>query len=97
MPSTKDYYVYIMSSKNRVLYIGVTNDLERRVFEHKSKTGGGFTSKYNVTRLVWFQSTPSIDDAIAFEKKLKGKSRAKKIALVESTNPKWEDLAADWY
>ena len=94
MPTTNTYYVYIMSNPRRtVLYIGVTNNLERRVAEHKSRTLKGFTSTYNVTDLVYFEDCSTVDDAIAREKQLKGWTRAKKNALVERINPKWIDLA----
>ncbi|MCL5105738.1 MAG: GIY-YIG nuclease family protein [Armatimonadetes bacterium] len=88
----KYYYVYILSSRSRTLYIGVTNDLTRRVLEHKSKQIPGFTAKYNIDRLVYFEEHPSINDAIAREKQLKGWLRKRKVALIESTNPTWEDL-----
>ena len=92
-----DYYVYILASKSRVLYIGVTNDLERRLFEHRQKLIPGFTSKYNVTHLVYFESSGNIRDAIAREKQLKGWRREKKIALIESLNPTWQELSATWH
>jgi len=81
-----------MASERRTLYIGVTNDLERRVAEHKSKLLPGFTSKYNVTRLVYFEEFSDIRDAIIREKVLKGWTRKKKIELIEALNPKWIDL-----
>ena len=93
----KSYYVYIMASKSRTLYIGVTGNLERRVFEHKSKLVEGFTRKYNVTELVYYEETNDVQNAIAREKQLKGWLRAKKIALIESLNPEWKDLSLDWY
>ena len=88
------YYVYIMTNKlNSVLYIGVTNDLTRRVYEHKSKVEpNSFTAKYNADKLVYFESTNSIESAIAREKQLKGGSRKKKIDLINSVNPDWNDL-----
>jgi putative endonuclease len=89
------YDVYIMASRNGVLYIGITSDLVARVRQHKLKVLPGFTAKYNATRLVWHESFVSRNDAIACEKRLKGWRREKKIALIESKNPKWEDLAAD--
>jgi putative endonuclease len=88
------YYVYIMSNKSRTLYTGVTNSLEHRVAQHKARTVSGFTAKYNVTQLVYFDEFTNVNDAIAAEKKIKGWTRAKKIALVESKNPLWDDLAA---
>jgi putative endonuclease len=95
---TKNYYVYIMTNKyNTVLYTGVTNDLNRRVWEHKGKMIAGFTSWYNVTKLVYCEQFTDIRDAIAREKQIKGWLRAKKIALIESLNPKWEDLSEGWY
>ncbi len=90
----KAYYVYILTNKyNKVLYIGVTNDLQRRVYEHKRGTIEGFTKKYNLTKLVYFEEFTNINDAIAAEKKLKGWLRLKKIALIESKNPDWKDLS----
>jgi putative endonuclease len=91
-----EYYVYIVASRSRVLYVGMTNDLERRVFDHKAKRMPGFTARYNVTRLVYYQSFPSPWQAIEAEKKIKGWTRAKKIALIESMNKEWRDLAEDW-
>ena len=95
-PIGRAYYVYILSNQSKTLYIGVTNDLERRVREHKGKSIKGFTRQYNVTQLVQYDEFPTPSQAIEREKKLKGWSRAKKIALVESNNPRWEDWAADW-
>ena len=86
-----------MASKSRRLYIGVTNNLERRVFEHKSKLVEGFTTKYNINRLVYFAETGDVMAAIEREKQLKGWLRAKKIVLIESENPMWEDLSWDWF
>jgi putative endonuclease len=91
------YFVYIMSSGSGTLYIGVTNNLRRRVDEHKSKLVPGFTAKYNIDRLVYFEMFRDIRTAIAREKQLKGWVRRKKIALIETQNQKWEDLAKDWY
>ena len=82
-----------MSNKDdNVLYIGVTNDLIRRVYEHKNKLIAGFTKKYNVTKLVYFEEFSEVEDAINREKQLKGGSRQKKIELIESVNNKWRDL-----
>ena len=92
----KTYHVYIMSNQSRTLYTGVTNDIVRRVYEHKHKLVPGFTSKYNITRLVYFEETNDIQVALAREKQLKGWVRQKKIALIESANPKWMDLSAAW-
>ncbi len=88
-----NYYVYILTTKNNhVMYIGVTNDLKRRVNEHKSKLIDGFTKKYNVDKLVYFEKTTGAMAAIKREKQLKGWSRSKKDALVSSMNPDWKDL-----
>jgi putative endonuclease len=92
----RDYYVYILASKSGVLYIGVTNDLGRRIFEHRQKLIPGFTGKYNVARLVYFESFGDVRDAIAREKQLKGWRRSKKVALIESSNPTWRDLSEEW-
>jgi putative endonuclease len=86
-----------MSNWSKTLYIGVTNDLERRVFEHKQKLVPGFTTKYKITTLVYFEDTGRIEDAIAREKQIKGWLRAKKITLIEALNPEWEDLSDGWY
>ena len=87
------YYVYILTNKtDKVMYIGVTNDIIRRVYEHRNHMIDGFTAKYNVTKLVYVESAPDVRDAIQREKQLKGWTRAKKNALVETENPKWEDL-----
>ncbi|MDO8636502.1 MAG: GIY-YIG nuclease family protein [Dehalococcoidia bacterium] len=91
------YYVYIMSNVSRTLYIGVTNDLERRVYEHKQKLTEGFTKKYNVTMLVYFEETNDVNAAIDREKELKGWRRKRKIALIESMNPEWKDLSSGWF
>ncbi len=93
----KQYYVYIMASFNQVLYIGVTNDLQRRVYQHKNKTNPqSFTARYNVTRLVYFETFSDIRAAIAREKQLKAWRREKKIALFTVENPRWQDLSLDW-
>jgi len=89
----KQYYVYIMTNKsNTVLYTGVTNDLIRRVFEHKNKLVEGFTKKYNVDKLVFCEVYEDINSAIAREKQIKGGSRKKKIQLIENINKSWNDL-----
>jgi len=93
----KQAYVYMLASTSRTLYTGVTSDLQRRIWQHKTHVHDGFTKRYNVTKLVWFAEFARIDDAIAFEKGLKGKSRAKKIALIEESNPRWNDLAWNWF
>jgi putative endonuclease len=93
----RGYYVYIMTNRSRTLYTGMTNDLKRRVYEHKRKLVPGFTSKYNITQLVYFEETADVKAAIAREKPIKGWLRVKKIALIESANPEWRDLSGDWY
>lgn len=93
----KTYYVYIMSSRYRAIYTDVTNDLMRRVNEHRHKLVDGFTKRYNMTRLVYFESFTHVRDAIAREKQIKAWSREKRIALIRSTNPEWNDLAKDWF
>ena len=93
----RTYYVYLLASKSRRLYIGVTNNLERRLYEHKSKLVEGFTKRYNIDRLVYFEQTVDVLSAIAREKQIKSWSRSKKITLIESVNPAWEDLSAEWY
>ena len=92
----RQFYVYIMTNRSRTLYTGVTNDLERRVYEHKHELVPGFTQKYNITLLVYYEATPDIRSAIAREKQIKGWLRSKKIALIESVNPEWQDLSAEW-
>jgi putative endonuclease len=88
--------VYILASKSRVLYVGMTNDLRRRMFEHRA-AASGFTSRYRVNRLVYFEVTENPAAAIAREKELKGWRRTKKRALIEATNPSWDDLARRWF
>ncbi|KUO72760.1 MAG: endonuclease [Clostridia bacterium BRH_c25] len=88
------YYVYILTNwTNKVLYTGVTNDLERRLYEHNNKLVKGFTEKYNVNKLVYFDSTTDVKAAIAKEKQIKGWTRKKKDDLIESINPQWLDLS----
>ena len=87
------YYVYILTNvNNRILYTGVTNNLSRRVYEHKNKLIEGFTSKYNLHKLVFFDMTDDIKAAIAYEKRLKGWTHKKKVDLIESKNPNWLEL-----
>jgi len=88
------YYVYILTNqRNTVLYTGVTSDLEKRIYEHKSKLIAGFTKKYNVNKLVYYEIFEIIDEAIKREKQIKAATRKKKIKLIENTNPGWNDLA----
>ena len=93
----KTYYVYLITNwNNKVMYIGVTNDLKRRIFEHKNKLVEGFTKKYNVYKLVYFEVTKDITAAISREKEIKKWRREKKNQLVNSMNPGWEDLSSNW-
>ena len=90
---SRNYFVYMLASKsNGTLYVGVTNDLVRRVFEHRSGEVEGFTKRYSVRHLVWFDETADVTAAIAFEKKLKRWPRAYKIKMIEERNPQWRDL-----
>jgi len=91
------YFVYILASKkNGVLYIGVTNDIERRIKEHKNKIVKGFTSRYNVDQLVYLEKYNEINEAIKREKRLKKWNRQWKIDLIEKDNPEWNDISSDW-
>ena len=91
------YFVYILTSRNnKVMYIGVTNCLERRLYEHKNELVDGFTKTYHVHKLVYYEETSDVNAAIAREKQLKGWRREKKSALVETMNPLWKDLSEDW-
>ena len=92
----KQYYVYIMANPWRTLYVGVTDNLERRVHEHKNKLIEGSTKRYGITNLVYYEVTNEIITAIQREKQLKGWMRNRKVALVESVNPIWKDLSEDW-
>jgi putative endonuclease len=92
---TRTYYVYIAASNSRVLYIGVTSDLIKRVHQHKEGVVDGFTKSYRADRLVYFEKTSDVHVAITREKQLKGWRREKKVALVEAMNPKWNDLYLD--
>ncbi len=89
----KQYYVYIMTNKSRTLYTGVTNDLIRRVYEHKHQLIPGFCSKYQISQLVYFEVTQDVFAALNREKQIKGWLRSKKIQLIESVNPDWQDLS----
>ena len=92
----KHYYVYILTNHSQTLYTGVTNDLQRRMYEHKHYLVEGFTSKYHITRLAYFEETSDVYAAIEREKQIKSWVRAKKMALIESINPEWRDLSDDW-
>ncbi|MEW5842042.1 MAG: GIY-YIG nuclease family protein [Bacteroidota bacterium] len=91
---SENHYLYIMSSKAKVLYVGMTNNLARRVYEHKNKINIGFTAKYNVNSLVYFEETGNEISARKREKQIKGWLRKKKINLIETTNPNWDDLSS---
>jgi putative endonuclease len=86
-----------MTNRSRTLYVGFTNNLERRVYEHKHKSIEGFTKKYNITRLVYYEQTNEVRAAIAREKQIKGWLRSKKVSLIESINPNWLDLSDEWF
>ena len=90
------YFVYIMTNRSGTLYIGVTSDLEKRVFEHKNKVVAGFTANYKIDRLVYFETTSDVLSAIGREKQLKGWLRARKVSLIKSINPCMEDLSRRW-
>ncbi|MBK9097230.1 MAG: GIY-YIG nuclease family protein [bacterium] len=92
----KNYYVYIITNNSKTLYIGVTDDLMRRVYEHKNKLIDGFTKKYNLTKLVYFETFNRIEDAIRREKQLKNWHRQWKVNLIESVNKDWEDLSMEF-
>jgi putative endonuclease len=94
----KDYrfWVYILGSRSGTLYVGMTNDLERRLFDHRAGIYPGFASRYGLTRLLYFEETTDVFEAITREKQIKGWSRGKKILLLESINPSWRDLSRDW-
>ena len=91
------YCVYMVASKSRVLYIGMTTNLERRIFEHKNDVIEGFSKQYRCHRLVYYESFDDVTKAINREKQLKRWNREKKVFLIERGNPTWEDLAAEWF
>ncbi len=92
-----NYFVYIMTNRSGTLYVGVTNNLINRVHQHKTRTVPGFTARYKIDKLLYFESFRDVGAAIAREKVIKGWTRKKKLALIAHTNPDWHDLAADWY
>ena len=92
----KEFFIYIMTNESKTIYIGVTNDLHRRVYEHKNKLIDGFTKKYNISKLVYFEVYTSIEDAIKREKQLKNWHRQWKINLIESSNKEWKDLSIEF-
>jgi putative endonuclease len=91
-----EYYVYIMTNPWHTLYVGITRNLVLRTYEHKQKLIPGFTARYNLAKLVYYEATSDVDAAIAREKQIKGWLRKRKIALIESMNPRWEDLSLAW-
>jgi putative endonuclease len=93
----RDFFVYIITNKNRrVLYVGVTNDMERRLWEHRAKEVPGFSARYNLSTLLYVETFPDAASAIAREKQLKGWRREKKLKLIQSVNPRWLDLSDSW-
>ena len=91
------YCVYLMASYRGTLYTGVTNDLTRRVYERRLKVVDGFTKRYNISKLVYYEDTDDVESGIAREKQIKGWRRSKKVELIEAENPKWRDLAMHWF
>jgi putative endonuclease len=92
----RQYFVYILTNRSGTLYVGVTNNLSRRLYEHKNNLIPGFTSEYNIDRLVYFEACRDVRSAIAREKQIKRWRREKKVALIESVNRDWHDLSAQW-
>ena len=98
MPQEYHYYVYLLTNRNnKVMYVGMTNDLRRRVYQHKKKLIPGFTQKYNVDKLVYYETTNDVHAAIAREKQIKKWRREKKNNLVIAANPEWKDLSEGWF
>ncbi len=96
MREERRYFVYIMTNPSKTLYTGITNSIRRRVREHKLKLTQGFAAKYNLTPLVYFERFGDVRNAIEREKQIKAWTRAKRVALIESMNPKWDDLSREW-
>jgi putative endonuclease len=92
----RSYYVYILTNRSGTSYVGVTNDLVRRVFDHRKASPKTFTGRYKIDRLVYFEEGTSAYDAIAGDKQIKGWTRQRKIELINEMNPRWEDLSAEW-
>ncbi len=93
----RDYYVYLLTNRSGTLYTGVTNDIQRRMYEHKNKLVEGFTKRYNIDMLVYYEVTSDIGEALTREKQIKAWRRSKRIALIESVNPQWRDLSDGWF
>jgi putative endonuclease len=91
----KDYYVYIMTNRSRSLYTGFTSNLPKRVYEHKHMLAEGFTRRYLIDRLVYYEATNDVEAAIRRDKQIKSRVRHRKVALIESLNPEWKDLSDD--
>ena len=96
MARSAAYFVYILASNSGVLYVGSTSDLTRRMYQHRHGLMPGFTKRYNVSRLVWYDVTPNSRGAVTRERQIKSWRREKKVQLIETTNPAWRDLAVDW-
>jgi len=93
----KNYYVYLLTNwNNKVMYVGITNNLERRIYEHKNKLINGFTKKYNINKLVYYEETSDVNSALSREKEIKKWRREKKDTLVLNSNPEWKDLSDEW-
>ncbi len=98
LSKTNQYFVYIVTNKRKTtLYAGMANDLHRRMYEHKNGLTKGFTKRYNLTNLMYYEETTSVEAAISREKEIKGWALRKKVALIEGFNPRWEDLSLDWF
>lgn len=97
MPRSKTYYVYIMANKSGTLYTGVTGNIKERTWQHKDGLVEGFTKRYNITRLIYYECFGDVNSAIAREKQIKGWVRRKKLDLIAAVNPEWGDLSDDWY
>lgn len=93
----QDYYVYILTNNSKTLYTGFTNDLRRRVSEHKRKVIPGFTSRYNINKLIYFEYFSARENAVDREKQIKGFLKSKKISLINTMNPEWKDLSEEWF
>ncbi len=93
----RQYYVYLLTNRSGTLYTGVTNDIQRRMYEHKNKLVEGFTNKYNIHMLVYYEVTSDVGEALTREKQIKAWRRSKRVALIESTNPQWRDLSDGWF
>jgi putative endonuclease len=94
---TRDFYVYLLTNRTGTLYTGMTNDIQRRMYEHKNKLVEGFTKKYNIDMLVYYEVTSDVGEALTREKQVKAWRRSKRIALIESVNPQWQDLSEGWF